>query len=406
MIRPVVILVLLLSISSLHAQHLQDVVYHLVGLNPKDTVNFPDPNKRQIIRDFWSCVSELDKMDQRQRRLNGRAGFGFSGDQSGSQSLYKIEGMINGSRGIYPGELTFTSSIGMVLNNGKFSENVSNIYMAYNYHPQWGDSLSTENFIFLKRFTDAFLGVEQRYELGGGMILAKYSKNLTPRGKNLKQKLNLVEFSADNFDPEKGIWNLCSQHCARYNTDFVTANDVKTIERVQKNGNFSLRKLFTRFRVGMLIGVFLETEKINTSAMLTTADGPVSYPISFEPTQKVRWELRPTLDLRPGDTWSFKFRPYFKLPVPGQWNQTVSGPNGVKSTLEDYRIDLESMLIIGLDDFMDTQNKNVDFIMMYNVYYDHAPARLFIADPVTAAPVLLSAPTRHSQFSFSFRVEF
>ena len=92
-----------------------------------------------IIEDFWTCIHELDKMDQRQRRLNGRAGFGFSGDQSGSQSLYKIDGMINGSKGIYPGELTFTSkNIGMVLNNGKFSENVSNIYMAYNYHPQWG----------------------------------------------------------------------------------------------------------------------------------------------------------------------------------------------------------------------------------------------------------------------------
>ena len=184
MIRVILILGFISFGFQLRSQHLQDVVYHLIGLNPKDTVNFPDPNKRAIIEDFWTCIHELDKMDQRQRRLNGRAGFGFSGDQSGSQSLYKIDGMINGSRGIYPGELTFTSSIGMVLNNGKFSENVSNIYMAYNYHPQWGDSLSTENFIFLKRFTDAFLGVEQRYELGGGIILAKYSKNLTDRGKN------------------------------------------------------------------------------------------------------------------------------------------------------------------------------------------------------------------------------
>ncbi|MBK8701089.1 MAG: hypothetical protein IPN29_16740 [Saprospiraceae bacterium] len=156
--RFVVIFSLVLGTLNLRAQHLQDVMYHLIGLNPKDEVAYPDPKQRQIIEDFWSCIQELDKMDQRQKRLNGGAGFGFSGDQAGSQSLYKIEGAINGSRGIYPGELTFTSSIGMVLNNGQFSENVSNIYMAYNYHPTWGDSLSTENFIFLKRFSDAFLG--------------------------------------------------------------------------------------------------------------------------------------------------------------------------------------------------------------------------------------------------------
>jgi hypothetical protein len=405
MIRGILILGFISLGFQLRSQHLQDVVYHLIGLNPKDTVNFPDANKRAIIEDFWTCIHELDKMDQRQRRLNGRAGFGFSGDQSGSQSLYKIDGMINGSRGIYPGELTFTSSIGMVLNNGKFSENVSNIYMAYNYHPQWGDSLSTENFIFLKRFTDAFLGVEQRYELGGGIILAKYSKNLTDRGKKLKKNLNKVEFSAENFDPDHGIWNLCSQYCARYNTDFVTEDDVKTIERVQKNGNFSLRKLFTKFRLGMLLGVFLETEKINT-AFLTTSNGSVPLPVSFDPSQRVRWEFRPTLDVRPGDSWSFKVRPYFKMPMPWQWNQTVVGPNGAKSTLEDYRIDLESSMTIGLDDFIDTQNKNVDFIMMYNVYYDHAPARIFTTDTNTGVPILVSAPTRHSQFSFSFRVEF
>ena len=92
--------------------------------------------------------------------------------------------------------------------------------------------------------------------------------------------------------------------------------------------------------------------------------------------------------------------------MPWQWNQTVDGPNGAKSTLEDYRIDIESSMTIGLDDFIDTQNKNVDFIMMYNVYYDHAPARLFTTDSNTGESILVSAPTRHSQFSFSFRVEF
>ena len=62
-----------------------------------------------------------------------------------------------------------------------------------------GNSLSTENFIFLKRFTDAFLGVEQRYELGGGIILAKYSK-ISRIGAKTEKNLNKVEFSAENFD--------------------------------------------------------------------------------------------------------------------------------------------------------------------------------------------------------------
>ena len=405
MARQVAVLLLLFSFHQLRSQHLQDVMYHLIGLNPNDKVNFPDEKQRAIITDFWSCVKELDKMDQRQRRLNGRAGFGFSGDQAASQSLYKIEGGINGSRGIYPGELTFTSNIGMVLNNGIFSENVSNIYMAYNYHPQWGDSLSTENFIFLKRFSDAFLGVEQRYEMGGGIILAKYSGQLTKRGHDLKSKINKVEFSAENFDPDEGIWNLCSQYCARYNTDFVTQDDVKTLERVQKHGNLSLKKLFSSFRIGILFGIFLETEKINTTGSIETSAGVMPYSYSFEPTQKVRWELRPTIDLKPSDNWSFRFRPYFKMPMPWEWQSTVSSGE-VQNIREDYRIDLESSITIGLDDYIDTQNKNVDFILKYNMFYDNAPARLYVPDPQSSTPVLFSAPRRHTQFSFNFRVEF
>ena len=158
MLRFMVFVTLFCCTLQASGQHIQDVVYHLVGLNPRDTLHYPDVNQRAIIADFWSCIKELDKMDQNQKKLNGKAIFGFSGDQSDNQSLYKIDGGIFGSRGIYPGELSFTSNIGMVLNNGQFNENVSNIYMAYNYHPSWGDSISTENFYLSQKIYRCFFG--------------------------------------------------------------------------------------------------------------------------------------------------------------------------------------------------------------------------------------------------------
>ncbi|MBK9687029.1 MAG: hypothetical protein IPO65_04465 [Saprospiraceae bacterium] len=115
--------------------------------------------------------------------------------------------------------------------------------------------------------------------------------------------------------------------------------------------------------------------------------------------------MRPTIDLKPSDNWSFRFRPYFKMPMPWEWQSTVSSGE-VQNIREDYRIDLESSITIGLDDYIDTQNKNVDFILKYNMFYDNAPARLYVPDPQSSTPVLFSAPRRHSQFSFNFRVEF
>ena len=241
--------------------------------------------------------------------------------------------------------------------------------------------------------------------MGGGIILAHYAHKLTPRGKSIVKKINKVNFDKENFNATSGIWNLCSDYCARYNTDFVTEDDVAAIEKVQRNSNLSLRKIFSRSRIGLLFGIFLETEKINASGKLKTSQGDESFSYSFTPTQKVRWELRPTIDLRPSDTWSLKIRPYFKLPMPWQWHHTVSNGTLV-SKLEDYRIDLETSLSIGLNDFIDNQNKNVDFILIYNMYYDNAPQRIYVEDPYTKAPVLFAANKFHKMFSFNFKVDF
>lgn len=396
-----ILLILIFNTTHSYSQRVQDVVYNLIGLNPHDTVNFPDKNKRAIIRDFWSCIKELDKMEQAQRKLNGRINFGFNSDRSDNQSLYRIDGGINGSRGIYPGELNFTSNIGILLNNGQFTENVSNIYMSYNYHPRWGDSLFAENYVFLKRFTDAFLGVDQRYELGGGIVIAKYSKKLI--ASNNIEKLNKISFDDDNF--HDGIWGICSDYCAMYKTDLVTKEDVEALEKSQRIANISQRKLYARYRLGLLIGMFVETEKINLSKEVYFSTGPTIIVHSFEPTQKARITIRPTFDYKPSNGITLKVRPYFKLPLPGQQYYTVNHGN-LSDKKYDYRFDFETTLQIGIDDFLDTQNKSVSLYLINNVFYDNAPSRLFVTDPNTQAPILVSANKFHNMFSFNFRVEF
>ena len=399
-VRLIFLLVFHITISA-HAQRVQDIVYNLVGLNPHDTINFPDPNKRAIIKDFWTCIKALDLAEQEQRKLNGRISFGFNSDRSDNQSLYRIDGGINGSRGIYPGELNFTSNIGILLNNGQFTENVSNIYMSYNYHPSWGDGLLAENYAFLKRFTDAYLGVDQRYELGGGIVIASYSKHLIDSSHI--NAINKVKFNADDFSDD--IWAICSEHCALYKTEEVTKGDVKCLEKTQKIANLSHRKTLARYRLGLLIGMFFETEKINVSKLINFSTGQSQYNYSFEPTQRLRITIRPTFDYRPSRGITFKVRPYFKLPIPGQDFYNVSFGNIVDKKY-DYRFDFETSLVIGIDNFLDTQNKSVSVAFVNNLFYDNAPSRLFITDPGNQVPILFSANKFHNMFSFMFRVDF
>lgn len=378
------------------AQNLNSIEPTVLRFTPADSAQIPLCHK--LTDETAFLVKLLKDFEQKENRFNGSARFGFAGDKTGAASLYKINGGISVYRGYYPDKFEFANDVGMVLSNGAFTENVSNIFITYDHSLPVGDSLFLENYAVMSRFSDEFLGIEQRYELGGGFIVARWSKKLTAKGRQeltAVSRLTLANTGADT------LLACISGDCAAATPTSPT--DAAKLIRAQQMAKTATRKRYNTFRVALLTGLFLETEKGFAADTLTTAAGKIYRKQSFSATQYLRWEFRPTIDLKPNDQWALKIRPYFKMPMPWEWySQTTQ--NGFTSKAVDYRIDLQTSLSIKL---AEGSGKQASFEVQYRVLYDNAPKRAFTELLTDAgAPALLSAQKMHQLVRVMFQVGF
>jgi hypothetical protein len=71
------------------------------------------------------------------------------------------------SKGFYPNELTFITDSNFQLEDGAVKENVTKLLLNYEYFlRQW-----LEGYLFVERFSDSYLSIQQRYEIGTGIKL-------------------------------------------------------------------------------------------------------------------------------------------------------------------------------------------------------------------------------------------
>ena len=128
---------------------------------------------------YWEHFKMIRDSEFNDGQFVGRIGFGFNGNDSPNDDLYEIQSAINIRAGTFPHQLKIDANFNFIDDDGRISENVSNISLAFDHHPKTNrsDKLARENFVFLKRFTDKFMQVNQRYEVGAGAIFANGQGN-------------------------------------------------------------------------------------------------------------------------------------------------------------------------------------------------------------------------------------
>lgn len=112
--------------------------------------------------------------------------------------------------------------------------------------------------------------------------------------------------------------------CQRFKLQNTEGNDAAQIHNSQQLAKVAIRKKYNRFRAALLAGMIFETEKGFAADTVSTLIGTQYIHQSFNATQFLRWEVRPTLDLKPNDNWTIKIRPFFKMPMPWEWYSEVS----------------------------------------------------------------------------------
>lgn len=353
-----------------------------------------DPDDVKTVRGYFGrCATTLGLMDRWMGAQQQRTSltFGYSGDEGGGKGKYTVNAKVGIGRGEYPRRTQLTVETSVRIEDGLLAEDVAQFVANYNSYPQsW-----LEGYVFIERFSDSYLGVDQRYEVGVGMLAegSVWSWRL-PRGRALRDTLDLVRPDRAGRDVLKlpAVPGLTP-------TDSFPDSLWKATHMVYEG----MRRANSLLTLGCAMSVLAEVERSHLSVYVDTLMGAGVCEATDTRTfivpasTRYRVSLRPTLDLRPADDWSVRALCYFKLPL--------GGPYYVNDRF-DFRVDAEIVLCGKIPG-----NENLGLTLRYRDAYDHAPPRLG-ADVVAREeqagrrvrnPV---APDRHKAVSLSVELKF
>jgi hypothetical protein len=301
------------------------------------------------IKDFKTSLKDAIEYKDK-KSFSGNVQFGFNGESTRDEDvgLFNVYGGINLKWDLYPGELDLNTHFGINFTNGEIQQNLSNIDISYDHmHTNLGDGLLLENYFYIKRSTDAYLGIDQRYEVGAGIIINHWfnrfvdpKKGTFPIGYGKKSDIN--------------TWNnllqprLSEVNFQGFQSDF-------------EEGYNKFKKSDSKLRLALLTGAYFELEQTS-----------VNDSIDLKATNKFRWVIRPTIDIKLNEGWRFSLRPFIKMGMPWSWTETFIAEDGQNSSRTDYTIDFTAKVSTQLL----SQRIRIDLI--YNLMFDNSPPRAFV----------------------------
>jgi len=312
---------------------------------------------------FWTSLSFLRAEEDKQRALKADIMFGMSGDEAGAKSLFKLATGISLSRGVFPSEISVVSRFLLQVKDGQLQEEVTNLAITYDYHT----TSEFEYFVFAERFTDSFLSIQNRYEVGfGGRFGADFGYVGTQR---VADAVKVVE---QQLPQVKDLFAAAAKNGQLRDS----LPDYSAFAKTTQNLDHISRDSYSRLFLGLAMSVFSELERAELEAISVPASGSagpsdqVKTKVLLDTVQRYRLSIRPTLKFRPSSWVSIIVFPYFKLPLDGP--HSVDTPTGKRL---DYRRDILSEMTWSIKPEQ-TGLENVDITVAYNHYFDNVPPAL------------------------------
>ncbi len=381
------------SSSLLSQSELVKLQDKLIGLSPDTTYRKLDRDQVHSINEFWKIFKEIRNKEIGLDRLKGRAAFGFIGNSAEDANIFRINGGISLKKGSYPQDFEFSTLLNITVDNGVMEENLSNLRISYDRFIKCKNPFLAEGYSFINRRSDAYLGVNQRYEIGAGIILAHWGKKLFPASQASYDKYCEEQISFKSKDNKVIVCDV--KNCVPIEARGITEADFGALNNAQKRITNSIIKNNSPLRLGLMLGFFFEVENVSHADSLMTQNGRQFFQHDFLTTSKFRWELRPTIDFRVSDAARFRIRPYLKGPMPWEYETEVDG----KMEL-DYRVDFPIQFDISLND-------QFSLSVHYIYFYDNAPSSIAVgAMDANKNPLYLTAKTAHHFYNFSASYSF
>ncbi len=308
------------------------------------------------------------------QKISGKLTFGFRGNVTDNQELFNLNTGIEFRQGKYPYEINFSSKLDIQIKDGKLQENLSNLKASYDrYVPIKKHPLLLEWYVFMARTGNQFMGVNQRYESGGGFTISLWKKfKNTDTTSNYGRLKHQIKY----FDSTNTL-AFCSGVC-KVDT-ILSPAEKRTIGTSRFNVLQYLRIKETKVRIALLAGLFYEAESISFADSLSTINGTEYIPHDFEATNHFRFNLRPTFDFHLSNL-TLKIRPHFKLPLTSDWIVERDG-----RSVYDMRFELPVSLGVAI-------SKSFSLSVEYRLFHDQAPNSYLTSFVATdGQPVYLTA---------------
>ncbi|MEO8259102.1 MAG: hypothetical protein ABI868_17270 [Acidobacteriota bacterium] len=353
---------------------------------------------------LWESLAFLRAEEERQRAVQGNITFGLTGDESGPRSLFKLNTGVALTRNAFPSEISVDSFLGLQLANGRIQEDVTSLKISYDYHA----TRRVEYFAFAERYSDNFLSIQQRYEVGFGARLGFDFGHIGDPAESDRQFANLRR---NLRGVRAAAAALPAPAQARLQASGVL--DQVRVDQALDDLEHVVHGRQTRLFVGLAASVFAEIEHAAIDVVYSSpasaggenaSAAPVNSQITIDGTQRYRLSIRPGVRLRPSRVVQIRVFPYVKLPLSGPHHVTL--PDGQRRL--DYRRDVLSEMTWSLRP-EETGLENVDFVFTFNHFFDNVPPMLpaqVVTDAAAAGRVIdrLSGEQRHRFVSMSLRV--
>ena len=352
-------------------------------------------------------------VEKTENSFTGKFNFGLTLNNSQNSDITQFNIAANIKRGFFPGEFKFNSELNIQLQNNTFIENFSDLSMSYDHHI--GRKISWEGYTFLKRSTNNFLNIGQRYEVGVGGVWniflsgkgatpdnpKKNKRRLTEKGKAEFEKIIVFKISDDslNLRPEKNdefIDYLCNEEICK--TIALKEEQKELLKNSLNRVVKSVQKKESKIRCAFLLGFNYETEKTNDDLQLF---GNSSEPLirSFDPSKLFRLVAGPIVDFQL-DQFSLNSRMYFKPGISDDdFKNTVYSVEDttIRDRKIDYRIEWNNSASIKF-------SKNISITASYRFIHINAPRRSIEIE--NGSTVLYSAANRFNNLKMGFEYKF
>lgn len=319
-----------------------------------------EPNVQALTDSLWGAV---EKEKERQASWEVTVGVGLDGDEAGKQSLFKLSNSVELKRGTYPREVRFKAETEISYKDSKINEDMTTLLVNFDYHL----NRRIELYAFIERFTDNYMSIRERYEIGAGL---QVGWRLGRRGVAPVETVPVDAVREWFENPSRGFSGFPGR------TPPQPAVFDEFLEDVY-NAQVALRERDAKVILGMAFTLFQEFEQAEITAEVTadTLSGVGSpdknvilkagdFDFQLPAEEQLRIVLRPSIEWRATDSLKFDVFSYFKL---GQSYFTDDDPR-------DYRVDWQ--LGAELDVAAGSPFKKATVFGKYMERYDKIPPRL------------------------------